>query len=956
MHPFIRVLAVAIVGALWIAPAGEAIGAEASGDGYRLAPGELDAALTAFALHYRLQIMYTPAQVAGLRTAGLSGAADARSGLAQLLSGSGLAAVAVSPGVFLLTPAPRPAAKTRVGKTPAGDRNPATTPFELDPIHVTGSRIGRAQLESALPTTVIDQEQIRASGYQTLFDVLRHLPGMAGHHPFDVATEQGASQVPVAAAASTSLYSLGPRATLFLVDGRRVASYGLVSSALGGLADLNGIPLSMVDRIEIVRGGASAIYGADAMAGVVNVILKKDYLGGEVGMSYGVSSHGDGETQRQSASWGVPIASRGQLHLGLERFDRSALLGRQRSWSSMNQRRYGGADHRVPFGFVENIDRAELVPACASIDDTTPGGMDCGFDSSRWTSLQPGLRSNALYAFYRHSLSAHTEFYAQVRNTRTELNMSAAPSHGVMQLPPDHPDATGPSFEPTGEHLLSYWFYDVGPVRNRIDTHAQDYAIGLRGSRPALEWTLDASFGRNRVGNRIDGLIGLDAIDKIIEKRSYRFNGIDRNSREVLDSLSPRIGLDGGMSIYALSGNVETDLFALASGSARMAAGFEARHEHAHSAPDSALINGNVALAHNFRASDLSRDIASVFAEIDMPLRKNLWANAAWRLDRSSGYEREASPMLGMRWQPWPALVLRSSFGKGFRAPALAELREPLIHPGSRGYALLPLSELPAPCRLPFERENRCLVWLGVRVNEQLRPETSSSRNFGLTWTPSRRLSVALDRYRIRRRNEILEVDPIASLADYPEALVKDKQGYVTGVDRYFDNIGSTEAGGWQLDVQSGFDSASWGSFTARLAGHYQDLLRRRQRRGETDADVLVAGVPKLALTGSLRWKRDDWTVTFNLRHSGSSTVLVPAKTATFLVETQIDQQRRVPSSTLSGIDVAYAGFRGWVLALNMDNIADRAPANADFNGRGYSVVDADVAGRYCTFSVQRQF
>ena len=90
--------------------------------------------------------------------------------------------------------------------------------------------------------------------------------GMISHHPVDVATDGGFnSQQPFAAAATTSLYGLGPRATLILVDGRRVANYGLASADLGGLTDLNGIPLTMVDRIEVMRGGASAIYGADAM-------------------------------------------------------------------------------------------------------------------------------------------------------------------------------------------------------------------------------------------------------------------------------------------------------------------------------------------------------------------------------------------------------------------------------------------------------------------------------------------------------------------------------------------------------------------------------------------------------------------------------------------------------------------------------------------------------------------
>lgn len=915
-------------------------------ESYSLAPGKLDEALSAFAQHYRVQIAYSPALVAHRTTEGFSQAVDVREGLAQLLRDTGLTAVAVRPGVYLLTASPRPAgAKAAPRKT--APTTQSTAPVELDSVHVTGSRISRAELQSSLPTAVIDQEQIRSSGYQTLFDLLRNQPGMAGHHPLDVATEGGGSQIPVAAAASTSLYSLGPRATLFLVDGRRIASYGLVSSDLGGLSDLNGIPLSMVDRVEIVRGGVSAIYGADAMAGVVNIILKKDYRGAEVGLGFGRSDRSDAAQQRQYASLGLQMPGDGHLFLSADRFVRDGLLGAQRPRSSLDQRRYGGQDHRIPYAYFTDSYEPQFVPGCADMD-ATAHGMDCGFDPTRWTSLQPGLRSTAVYAHYRQPLGDNVELYAEVRATDVDLDLRGAPSHGVMPLPDDHPDAIGP------RSFLNYWFADVGPIRNRVATDTLDYAVGASGKRAELEWDVNMSYHRNQVRSRIDGLIGLPAIGKIIRDRSYRFTGSEPNPPGILRELSPRIGLSGEMSIYTVSGNLETPLFELPSGTARGAMGFEARHEHTRTLPDTSLLSGNIAMAQNFSTTDAARSTAAVYAELDVPILKNLWLNAAARVDHSSGYASELSPMFGLRWQPWRPLILRASFGEGYRAPSLAELREPFVGGGADKSGYIEESSVSAPCRESYE--GLCRIKLGTRINQQLRPETSRSRSVGLAWTPLKRLSIGVDRYRIRRKNEILQVDALSDPSRYPEALVTDADGYLIGIDTYFDNIGRTDVGGWQLDIEQGFGSERWGDFVVRLSGHYQDRMRVHLTRETQQPDSFVPGLSKVVAVSSVSWKRSDWTTTLNLRYTGHSSVWVPYASPTFFVNEAIESQRRLPSTTLTNLNLAYGGFRDWLLTMNIDNLADRTPLNVNYRRSGRSVADQDVVGRYYWLSAQRRF
>lgn len=933
-----------------VAGASQAPQGDIPADGYNIPPGALDDALNAFASRNRLQLIYSPALVARRRSAGLQGNPGVREGLAQLLDGTGLTAVAVKANVYLLQPAPRPRPKivpTPVAKaSPALPKPPTTT--ELDTIHVTGTRIGRAAFESSLPLTLITQEQIRSSGHQTLFDLLRLMPGMTGHHPRNVATEGGGSQVPSAAAASASLYSLGPRATLFLVDGRRMANYGLVSTDMGALTDLNGIPLSMVDHIEIAHGGASAIYGADAMAGVVNIILKKDYRGAEVGASFGVSQRGDAEQQRQYASFGEQTPGGGNVFVSIDHFTRNPLVGSQREWSSLDQRRYGMLDQRIPSGFYDYEDGNFWgVNGCKS-RDRTAAGIDCSLDIARYVSLQPGITSNALYTYFRQPIGDSTEFYADLRATRVGLEMQNAPFYASVALPADHPDA----FKPNPNLQLNYWFSDVGPVRNRTVTTTRDFTAGIKGYRNKWEWDLSLSSRRNKVVNRIDGLISSSAIDEVVETKTFHFNKTEGNTPDVVEEISPQTTMGGEMVLDTVSGSIEGPLFALPAGDVQIAAGFEARRERLRNRPDSSFTKGDVALAQEFDERSASRNTSAIYGEVNLPLHDKLWVDAAWRLDRNGGYGNQISPMFGVRWQPMQSLILRGSFGEGYRAPTLAELRRPLLI-GANSGGLVPSDKITQPCLIDLEN-GYCQVDLYAKVNPDLRPETSTSRSLGVIWQPSESFSATLNRYRIRRSNEILAINAIARPDLYPEAMVRDEDGYLIAVNSYLDNVGSTEVSGWEIETEYRRQTQRWGNFNFRINGHYMDHLLRRANPAEPEKDYSGYGTPNRTVLGSVRWTYRDWIATFNLRYMGPAMVIVtePGQKCP-----QIRGVRcRTPSATLLGFDVAYGGFDKWLIGLNVSNLNDRRPVNYDYSYGGYSIVDDDPVGRYYLVSATYRF
>lgn len=926
-----------------------AAGDDFPADGYNIPSGALDDALNEFARRHHLQISYSPALVARRRSRGLSGAKSVRDGLARLLDGTGLTAVAVKPNVYLLQASPRPQprpAPTMLVARPAAPAKPPV-PTELDTVHVTGTRIGRADFESSLPLTLITNEQIRASGHQTLFDLLRLMPGMTGHHPRNVATEGGNTQVPSAAAASASLYSLGPRATLFLVDGRRMANYGPVSTDMGALTDLNGIPLSMVDHIEIAHGGASAIYGADAMAGVVNIILKKDYRGAEVGGSFGVSQRGDAEQQRTYASFGERTPGDGSIFVSIDHYTRNPLLGSQRKWSTLDQRGDGQQDQRVPSGFGLGYYVVAPAPGCesgASAENT----QACSLDIPKYVSLQPGITSNAFYTHFRQPIGESAEFYADLRATRVNLEMQNAPFYGSVQLPDGHPDA----FQPFPALRLNYWFSEVGPIRNRTVTTTRDYTLGLKGYRDKWEWDVSLSRRRNKVINRIDGLIdqstlfGTDTADTM---STFSFNKSVENPAEVLKAISPRTTMGGEVVLDTVSGSIEGPLFALPAGEVKVAAGFEARHERVSNRPDDKFVKGKIALAQQADERDASRNTSAVYAEFNAPLYDKLWVNAAWRLDRNGGYGNQISPMFGLRWQPLKSLALRGSFGEGYRAPTLAELRRPLVVDTT---AWVKSDATTQPCLSDYGE--RCRVSQRAAINTDLRPETSTSRSLGLIWTPSDDFTATVNRYRIRRNNEIVAINAAARPDLFPKALIRDADGYLETVEVYLDNVGSTEVHGWEVDAEYRHQTQRWGNFAFRINGHYMDRLLRRLHPQEAQYDFAGYGTPNNTVLGSVRWSYRDWIATLNLRYMGHATVgIQPGQKCSDFGESA---RCRTPSATLVGFDVAYGGFDKWLIGLNVSNLNDRRPVNYDYNFGGYSIVDDDPVGRYYLVSAVYRF
>lgn len=902
---------------------------------YQIPAGTLDSALKLWARQSRRQILYASGQVANRRAPGLSGSHEPDAALALLLQGSGFSALRINLTTYTLRPTPVAAsARAPVSSTgAASSRQSVRVPeaVEMQPVEVIGTHIPGLSMITPRPVTLIDREQIKSSGYQSLFELLRVQPGVRGHHPVGVAFDNGQAVVPGGGAAAASLDALGPRAVLFLVDGRRPATYGLVSGAYGALFDLDSIPLNMVDYIEIQRGGASAIYGSDAIAGVVNIVLRKDLVGSEAVALYGLSSRGDAGTRRLSLGSGFDLSHGGHLFIDIDRLQRDGLRGDARQWHTDDLSRFGLPDARLELGaYLLGIFPVETWPDCPSPGDGSSGV--CRLDGSRGFSLQPALSSTAGHGRYDIALRNGVHAHVDVRASQTTKSILSSPFSAAISV--------------DGFYSYQYAFFDIGPVRNRVSHDTWSVASGFEGNAWGGNWSAHVARDRSSVTGRVSGLISISALFREIETGSYVLGRWDAPP-EVRRMLSPDARQWGTFTQDTAQADFNRPVLPLPGGNAVLAVGASLRREQLRRTSSTAFLEGDIALAQETTARTRKRDHVSAYVELNMPLSRKLEVNVAGRIDHAGQYGDRFSPQAGFKWKLGERFILRGSGGHGYRTPTLYELRAPLHLAGG---VYLQHEPGDPPCANPWGSDSHCSLEVVPQEMLGLRPEASRSQTLGMVWSPVPGLDVSLDRYRIVRRNEIQQVN-VFRPRDHPDAWLFDEQGRLSGIALRYGNLAKTRVSGWDLDVRYGRDTR-WGDIGVRLSGSYLELLENTSLVEGKTTDRIGFDLPRVVMAGSISWASGDWGTTLNLQHSGKTHAWTAGDSCPLPESGRCEN----PSATLLGLNLAWSGLTDWQFALNINNLTDRQPRNYAHGAGGYDISRDDPFGRYYVFSVARRF
>jgi iron complex outermembrane receptor protein len=838
-------------------------------------------------------------------------------------------------------------------------------PKRLEPIEIVGSHLKRVEDEGPVPVTVIRRDEIAASGAERVGDLLFAHP-LAGSGGFD---DRSTGFGPSFGSAGLSLRGLGAPATLVLLNGRRLASYGVVLENDSSYVDLNSIPLAAVERIEILRDGASAIYGADAIGGVVNIVLRSDFRGAEGSVRLGGATQGD--SWRRGARLGF-----GAGDLGSDGWNAFALVDASRNDATRytdrafsrtgDQRRRGGSDRRSPISLPPNyvvLDPAGDVlagprsaPGCPP-ERQSPAliGNDitCRFEISPYTDLLPASRRIGLLAVVSAAPDATTRLFAELVASRGETALRQAPATVRSFVPRGTPGAVVDG-EPLDGDAVFNWRVPGAQRRSVSTLDFTSAAVGAEGLHAG--WDTQVALGGSRIAtraqlfNQVRGSLIREAV------RSGRLAPLQGVIDEdvVAGALVDALNRYRGGSTYLMA-KASRDLAELANGPLALALGAESRRESWSTDLDPLTLLGDNGSSSNLGVENAraARRVSAAFVELNWPAARGLEFQIAARHDRYSDYGSSTSPKLALRWQPRAGVLLRASAARGFLPPSLVQVNKP---PTSFGDEYIDYGRCPNPN--PDDIDLNCLAsFLHVQAGTSgVRAERSRQHNVGVVFEPVPGSSVALDVWRISHLDKIAFGDRyiLDNEARFPGRIVREpptaddleagRPGRIVELRDTYINLARRDVRGVDLEWRTRLPARAWG----QLGLH--GLVTTMQRFDEQ----LAPGLPARALLGEegrartrarfgADWTRGAWSAGAALNHVGGYRYAVfPAGV------------RNAASSTTADFHAGWSRAED-SLKFVLRNVTDRDPPMID-RAEGFDSAVHDPIGRTWLFSWTRRF
>jgi outer membrane receptor protein involved in Fe transport len=570
-------------------------------------------------------------------------------------------------------------------------RQPATDPATLEatettvlqPISVTGYHIKRIDIVGPAPVVVFNRADLEQAGITTLEEFARELP---------INFPEPTLLFGKAGAAAFDLRGIGNDATLTLVNGLRIAPY---AQSAENYIDVNAIPVSAIERIEILKDGASAVYGADAIAGVVNIILREHYDGIEASAGYGISGEGDGDEILAEVVMGRET-SRGSTLFSLSWYDREAQPMANRDWSSdADWSSVGGPNRRNAYGSPPTLTRydnfrVEHDPACgtdplvSSVRASPAGGTVCGFNFPQHQDQLPALQRAGASLAGRYEIEAGLSLFGDVLYSDTEGAARQAPQgiSGAVSfetltrnpfVPADHP---GNPFGVPGDILSRV--LQGGTRVHFNETTAYRAVLGLAGLRGDWDLRLSGLVSNNKVTKTFRNLVFRSRYQQALlgrggpdENQWYNpFGHEPANDPALIDWLTTdarQRDQAGERSIDLQSSRL---LGKLAGGPPGVGVGLQFRQQDLDQWADDNLLSGD--LDHSHEPVTADRDIAAGFVELKLPVLEQLEAQLALRYEDYSDFGSTTNPKIALRYVVDDHPVFTPGFrtGQGSRAPA----------------------------------------------------------------------------------------------------------------------------------------------------------------------------------------------------------------------------------------------------------------------------------------------
>lgn len=835
--------------------------------------------------------------------------------------------------------------------------SPAPVPgsVSLEPLLVTGSRLPPDVGPHEWGTRVLTTDDAAHQG--TWVDRLRAVPQIGGG-----SLHEGRFASLAAGTAAVALRGLPADSTLVLLEGRRAPVYPFAEGGASAFVDLHGLPTGAVRSIEVLPTHAAAIYGSDAVAGVVNVRWDARFAGERIDVRYGNTTDTDAGDVAASLVLGRQ-ASRTGVVVALEYQRQAALYQRDRDFAASDDKRpLGGSDFRSSVANPGTVNHPVtgqrlLIPADSTgsptVADLRPG--TARYDRGPYQVLMPAAERTGAVFLGRVSLTDTWDAFAEsyVRRTETDFELSPAPIQGDEQgirVPAQNP------FNPFGaDTFFRYRVSEAGARTQEIRTDTARLVAGLRGAF-GDRWRGEAAFVAHTVSTRqleANNLFRpavIEALGRTDPARAFNVFGAGDgiNPPAVIDAMKITLDRRGHSRLRGFDAQAFGPLGHWGAGEVLLATGLEYRWEDLSDRPDPRADRGEV-IDFKSTAARGARETGSIFAEARLPLAHRWEGQVAVRFDHADDFGDSAVPYASLRWIPHETFALRAAYGRSFRAPSLTQLYSAETRQARdlRDTSRFRLTGAPDDAR------SALLVRSGG--NPALDAENADHVNVGLVLTTLRPkgLRISLDAYRIDRRDGIAEIDPQYLLDNealfpglvtrLPPSAAEAAQGIpgrVATVSSTYQNLARTVIEG--VDAGLNYEwSAGDVRFVFRADAAWTTRYEETSQPGQPSVDRNGAYArPKWRgqLGAQAQWRQ--WTLGGDF-----------ASTASFVDSTLV---REVGRDNRVGLYLAYAWSEpGLVLRLSAQNVFNRPPPFAD-NVQGYVPGLSDPRGRVLAISLRK--
>lgn len=785
---------------------------------------------------------------------------------------------------------------------------PALAQNTLERVEITGSAIKRSiNDEGALPITVIKVDDLRASGVTSVEAVIQMLSSNQSSTSSLNAIGSGTG-----GATYANLRGLGNNKTLVLLNGRRMTAFAFGADAV----DLNSIPFAVIERVEVLRDGASAVYGTDAIGGVINFITKSNYRGGQLvvettrptatgGGKEGVSvTGGFGDLDKDSFNVWVSLDIRNQ--------DRIRALNRSFSKTGIIPSKgvSGFSGTTFPGNFAQNstIGTANaLAPACLDpLSKVNPtNAKACVFDFSSTIDITPDLNQKTVAGRASVKLPGDHIFTFDALSTDTTTTARVAPDPVTgITIQPSNPfyPRTYPGLNLALPVSAGYRMVPAGNRTNESNSTGSRIVADLSGVLAGFDYKTGAFYTRSQASDAaVDGYVntpfvraqvGLGNLNPFAEPTPAQLAVIQQAKRKGVfaNATGETRGFDARIS---------REIFDLPGGKAAFALGAEYRKETYRNDSNDDVVLAIPSAGRSPNHVGGVRDVKALGGELLLPVLKDLEVQLALRTDDYSDAGRSTNPKIGVRYQPIKEIAVRGSYNRGFRAPTLDDLYGPQTVTFTAGALNDPLLCDAAGKAIPAAggvQGRDCGQQPQVQQggNPFLKPEKSNTFSFGVALEPLKDLTVTIDYWNIKLKDKLDSLPPLTIVTDPVRyaanivrcntlsAAVQTNLSRCSGLDAnsnaigylvtLTDNVGQAKTDGVDVSAAYGMKLGSFGALSLSYDGTWVRSYTYQTNPSDPfkqNVGLYVDGSPvfRWKHTMGAGWTMGNWGSRLNIRH-----------------------------------------------------------------------------------------